>query len=191
MEQVAQHWNECLQLVEEEKQGAIREIRRLHNDVAQKSKELKNAQAMTSHHQRQVQEVEKRCKEVEEQQSIAFQHNEKLSGEVESLRKELCKSKQRAVKMREEYKTYKDKINDAIGEQQDLYERSRAYYQHMLQELKQERNNQRVKAGEINEALKVSQQKRTEMKTVMEELQSQMREECHKVSFVYWGVYHF
>ena len=180
MEQVAIHWNECLQLAEEEKQGAVREISRLQDDVAQKSKELKDAQAMVSHRQRQVQKIEERCKNIEEQQSIVSQHNEQLSGEVESLRKELSESNKRAVHVGEKYKAYRDKINDAISEQQDLYKRSRAYYQHLLQELEQERTKQSDKAGEIDEALKVSQEKRSEMKRVFEELQTQMREESRK-----------
>lgn len=180
MEQVALHWNECLQLAEEEKQGAVREIRRLQDDVAQKSKELDASQTMVSHHQRQVQEIEERCKKIEEQQSVVSQHNEQLSGEVETLRKELCDSKGKAAQLGEKYKTYKDKINDAIGEQQDLYKRSQAYYQHLFQELEQERTKKNDKVGEIDEALRVSQEKRSEMKKVFEEFRVQIGEESRK-----------
>ncbi|KAL6865776.1 hypothetical protein ACO1O0_001874 [Amphichorda felina] len=180
MEQVALHWNECLQLAEEEKQGAVREIRRLQDDVARKSKELDASQTMVSHHQRQVQEIEERCKKIEEQQSVVSQHNEQLSGEVETLRKELCDSKGKAAQLGEKYKTYKDKINDAIGEQQDLYKRSQTYYQHLFKELEQERTKKNDKVGEIDEALRVSQEKRSEMKKVFEEFRVQIGEESRK-----------
>ena len=180
MEQVALHWNECLQLAEEEKQGAVREIRRLQGDVAQKSKELDASQTMASHRQRQVQEIEERCKKIEEQQSVVSKHNEQLSGEVETLRKELCDSKEKAAQLGEKYKACKEKINDAIGEQQDLYKRSRAYYQHLLQELEQEQTKKNDKAGEIDEALRVSQEKRSEMKKVFEEFRVQIGEESRK-----------
>ena len=177
MEKVAQNWNKCMQLVESEKQEALYEIQRLQDNIARKSKDLKDAHGKLSRREAQIEEVERRCKKVEEQQSMVAEQNKEFCSEVESLRRELLESKQKAAQVGEKYKTYKEKINDAITEQQDLYKRTRAYYQHMLEELEQEKSRQDAKATEIDKALKVSRQKREQMKETFEVLQTQTQEQ--------------
>lgn len=180
MESVARHWNECLEIAEAEKQNALDEIIYLKAKISQKAKDLKDAEAALSRQKAQMDEMETRCRDTAGQKSEVSQANESLTTEAETLRKSLCESKERESRLGEKYKTYKDKINEAIGEQQELYKRSRSYYENLLHELEEEKNTRDQRAGEVDEALKKSIQKRAEMKRVFDEWQEKTKEETQR-----------
>lgn len=183
MERVARHWNECLEIAELEKEAAIEDVRCLQGQVKEKSNKLSNAESMLSRRQAELDEMQNRYGSIEEKHRISAQENEALAGEVEDLRKALSESKERLSQMGEKCKSYKHKINEAIGEQQDLYKRSRNYYQKMLQELESAKSEQDAKASAVDEALKESQQKREEMRKTISEYQSHANSELKKSKF--------
>lgn len=185
MGKVVDYWNEVLQISEQDLDDANHHIICLQDDIAQKSHELKNAQARLIEQQKQIQEVEERWQNVEQEQSDASQNNEVLATQVESLREELSKSQTRVKNTNEKCKAYKVKINQAIAEQQQLYKRSKVYYDNMIHELELEKTNQSIKSTEVDKALATSQEKREDMRKAFNEFQAVARKEAeHSKSYV-------
>ena len=180
MEQVAQRWNECLQLAEEEKELAIQEIGRLQGDMDSKCRELIQTRSLLSQSQTKINKIESRCESSEEQQKAILQQNEDLTGEIQSLRVDLSNSEQRAAQADEKNRAYKVKINEAIQEQQDLYKRSKTYCDKLLAELEQEKDVKNTKVEEISKYLNLSRQKRAQLQQLHHEFQEQAEVEAQK-----------
>lgn len=180
MGKVVDYWNEVLQISEQDLDNANEQIIHLEKDVAQKSHELENAQTRLLEQEKHIQEIEQHWSNVEKKQTDAFQNNESLSLQVEYLREELLKSQAGVNKTNEKCKAYKSKLNQAIAEQQQLYKRSKAYYDNMLHELEMEKRKESIKATEVDNALDTSQKKRKEMRKAFDEFQVLAREQAEK-----------
>lgn len=180
MGKVVDHWNEVLQMSEQDLDNANNHIIHLEEDISQKAQQLEGAEARLLERERHIQDFEERWKNVEDDQANAFRTNEGLTGQVESLREELTKSRTRVNTATEKCKTYKEKINQAIHEQQQLYQRSRSYYESVLHELKAEEQKKATRSTEVDNALELSQKKREEMHRAFNEFQASARKEAEQ-----------
>lgn len=177
MFQVAEYWNQCMLIAEEEKEEANDEIERLQDEVVRQCRKMEEAQALLSQKQSHIQTIEDRCKSLEERDSGVTDRNDKLSGEIEELRNQLAESKGREAQLTGKTKTYKKKINEVIVEQQNLYKQSREYCERTLKAIREDEGIREERAREIDEALKVSQHKREEMRKVFQEFQAHVKQE--------------
>lgn len=177
MQNVAQHWNECIQIAEAERHEAVREIVRLEDKVNHTEEVLRKSLQILSEKDSRIQESESRCHKLEKAGSLAEKERQKLHVELESLRSDLAKSRDHATSMQERYRKSKAKLNEAIEEQQALFSRTRVLHQETNEELQKEKDKRAADAKAVEVALEASQKKREELKDCIEEYRAEAEQE--------------
>lgn len=172
MHQVAQHWNECIQIAEDERNQANWEIERLQQRLQRQELKLSESQSLLGKKQRELENAERQCHQLEENDSHMMNENQRLSDEVEALHGQLSESQARATELREKQRQIRDKLNEAIQEQQDLYKRSQTFYEDSLSELRRENEKRVADSTKIDEALEKGRRKREEMMGCLQELRA-------------------
>lgn len=184
MHQVAQYWNECIQIAEEEKNQAGWEIERLQHELHRHQLKLTESRSMLDDKVRELHDIEHRNRQLEEKDSQNTTENSRLGNEVEELHDQLSESKTRATALEEKHRRYRLKLNEAIKEQQALFLRSRAFYEESLSKLRDENEKRVTDSNLIDKALENSRQKREEMKRCLEEFRGEMERESRLSEFV-------
>ncbi|KAM0217260.1 hypothetical protein ACHAQI_002129 [Fusarium lateritium] len=186
MQNVAQHWNECIQIAEAERHEAIQEIVRLEDKVSHAKEVLRKSMQVMAEKDSKIQESETRCHELEKEGSLAEKERQKLHVELESLRSDLAKSQNHAKSMQEKYRKNRAKLNEAIEEQQSLFSRTRVLHQETNEELQKEKDRRAVDAKAVEVALEASQKKREELRNCIEEYRAEaeqeMKQKNHTIS---------
>lgn len=180
MHHVAQYWNECMRISEDEKQEAAWEIERLQTEISQREKELDKSFGLLSKKETEIKGAQKRCQELEHQEHQAAGENHRLNGEIESLQEQLEASKKHAEGLKDKYRTCRSKLNEAISEQQALFQRSRELYQATRKELEEEKSSLAADSLAIDNAIEIGRKKREEMKICLDELRTQAEREGHR-----------
>lgn len=177
MQNVAQHWNECIQIAEAERHEAIQEIVRLEDKVNHTKEVLRKSMQVLSEKDSRIQESESRCHRLEKAGSLAEKERQKLHVELESLRSDLAKSQDHATSMQEKYRKNKAKLNEAIEEQQVLFSRTRVLHQETNEELQKEKDKRAADAKAVEVAFEASQKKREELRNCIEEYRAEAEQE--------------
>jgi chromosome segregation ATPase len=177
MQNVAQHWNECIQIAEAERHEAIQEIVRLEDKVNHTKEVLRKSMQVLTEKDSKIQESERRCHKLEKEGSLAEKERQKLYVELESLRSDLAKSQDHAKSMQERYRKNRAKLNEAIEEQQALFSRTRVLHQETNEELQKEKDRRAADAKAVEVALEASQKKREELKNCIEEYRAKTEQE--------------
>lgn len=185
MHQVAQFWNECMQIAEEENIQASTEIERLQDDILLQKKMLQESRSTLSAKETRLQKVEDHCKRLEQDGSRIMDENKMLSGEVGSLRDKLSESKESSVAMADKHRAYRTKLNEAIKEQQNLFLRSRSFYEDMVEKIHEEKSKQAVASEAIDKALENSHKKSDEMRRCVQELHTETQREIQHSKDMY------
>ncbi|KND90590.1 hypothetical protein TOPH_04784 [Tolypocladium ophioglossoides CBS 100239] len=180
MHQVAQYWNECIQIAEEEKNQANWEIERLQHELHRHQLKLAESRSILDDKVRELHDIEHRHRQLKENDCQNTTENRRLGNEVEDLRDQLSESKTRATALEEKHQRYRLKLNEAIKEQQALFLRSRAFYKESLSELQKENEKRLTDSNLIDKALENSRQKREEMKRCLEEFRDKMEWESRQ-----------
>ncbi|RGP67367.1 hypothetical protein FSPOR_6023 [Fusarium sporotrichioides] len=179
MQNVAQHWNECIQISEAERIEAAKEIARLEDEVHCAEEALEMSKQLISEKDAAIQELADLHKSQKEEGSRAEKESQKLLNEVESLRSDLAKSHEDKAAIHEKYRKNRVKLNEAIAEQQDLFKRARARCNEIAE---LQKNNEKrdidVKAVEL--ALEASRKKREELKSCVEQYRAETEQEAQK-----------
>lgn len=173
MTQVAQYWNECMQIADEEKAQANWEIDRLHAELRQHELSLAGARSKLEQKANGIQELERRCKKLEEGDNHVHAENERLEGQLETARDQLAESHQRADTLRDKFRVIRSKLNEAIKEQQQLFLRSQAFCEAAKKELEEEKSKHAAYSETIDVALETSRTKREAMKKGMDEFRAE------------------
>ena len=177
MHQVAQYWNECMQIAADERDEANWEIEQLQNEINRQGKELKHTIELLSGKSTELQQIDARCKELEDKENQVKAKNQQLNDELTVLRDEISESKKRASTFGEKSRTYKAKLNEAIAEQQALFVRSRTLYQECQAELEKEKSSRVEYTLEVDKALEDSLRKREQLKQIYQELRDVAEQE--------------
>ena len=180
MHQVAQYWNECLRISEEEKLLADSEVERLQETLRVQDSKLDESRSMLRDKEGQIKRFQERCEGLEDQGQRASDDRKRLDAEAQSLRNQLSESQERATVLEEKYRTYRLKLNEAISEQQNLFRRSQTYYQDAMAELHREKEKHFTDSEAIEKALETSHKKREEIKNCMDEFRAESRRECQQ-----------
>ncbi|CAG9999023.1 unnamed protein product [Clonostachys byssicola] len=170
MQQLAQYWNECLKIAEEEKAEANEEIERLQIEMRSQSRKLEEARLRLGQKEVQVNELESQNAELKEHDDGTISQNAKLTEEVDELRKELSDSNTKISHLGEKCKSFKDKINEVLTEQQTLYGQVEASFQAAVTELEREKAKRETDVKEIDSALDLCEKKREEMKREFDDI---------------------
>jgi hypothetical protein len=181
MLKVAEQWNECIQTAEEEKEEAMNEMDRLQAVLLQQCKLLEETQASLKVERAEGEKMKYQYNELQEREVGAQEEKQRLSNEIESLRKDLEDSQKRVAKWGEKFKI---KINEVISEQNDLHQRSHGYYGTMLKELQETEKKRVSETDAIKKAITLSQEKRKEMALVLEKSQLQSQRDLEFSRYV-------
>lgn len=183
MHNVAAYWNECLQIAQDEKDAANREIEKLQAEMRRAKKKLDKAALLLSKKDAQVTQVESLCETLQQEGSQAACETQRLTGEVQGLREKLSSSQGQTSELKERYSVCKKKLNEAIKEQQDLFQRSRGFYDDMIKQLEEEKSIRESKSKVIDQALENSNKKREELRRCFQESRKQMQSQAHESEF--------
>ncbi|EGU80731.1 hypothetical protein FOXB_08771 [Fusarium oxysporum f. sp. conglutinans Fo5176] len=170
MQNVAEYWNECIQIAEAERQEALQEITLLEDKSLQLISEKDYA----------IGDSKSRLDKLQEEGSLAEKETQRLQCEIESLRSDLIKSRDREAATHEKYRKHRAKLNEAIKEQQDLFSRARGLHKEANDELQKERDRREKEAKAVELALEDSHRKREELKSCIEKYRSESEQEAQK-----------
>ncbi|KAL6892839.1 hypothetical protein HDV57DRAFT_200753 [Trichoderma longibrachiatum] len=176
MEQAAIHWNECVQISAEESSAARQEAQRLQEEIHQQESELEKARELLDQKDAKLSEIEKLYTTLLEEDARVVGDNKALNEELTTLRQQLSEMKKQRELVDDRHRACRDKLNEAIKEQQELFVRSRAFYEDMMDELRKENARKTVDSDAVEKALESSRRKRDEMKSCLEEYRMQMEE---------------
>lgn len=188
MQQVAQYWNECIQITDEETSEACREIQRLQDDIHHQEAELEKARELLNQKDTKLCDIEKLYKTLLEEDTRVVGDNKNLSSELTSLRQQLSEEKKRGEIVNDKHRAYRSKLNEAIKEQQDLFLRSRAFYQETMDQLRKDNASKTTASDVVDKALESSRKKREEMRKCMEEYRMQMEKDVKQSKTSFLGV---
>lgn len=167
MGQMAQYWNKCIQISNDEKVQAQKEIDKLQNNVQQQDKQLQDCYILLEDRAEKLQELSSRCSQLEKQKSC---DTDAKQSELATLRSELKASKDQSKIMEEKYHNCRDKLNAAIAEQQDLYSRSRDCHEDLMTEAQRMADQRQADSKAVKKALKFNTKKRNELSSTINEL---------------------
>lgn len=128
-----------------------------------------------------MEDAERHCHQLQENNSHAASEKKRLSEEIGVLNSQLSESKTRASELRNKQRQIRDKFNEAIQEQQDLYKRSQNFYEASMRDLRKEKEKRLAESAKINNAVEKGFQKRQELMKCLQELRNQMERE-HRLS---------
>ncbi|RDA84610.1 hypothetical protein CP532_6038 [Ophiocordyceps camponoti-leonardi (nom. inval.)] len=177
MQHVAQYWNECIQISEDEKKLANREIEHLQHQLQRQALKLTESRSALSQKQQELESAESQKHQLEEEGFQMTEENKRLKEEAQTLRGQLSDSNTQATKFREKHRQIRDKLNEAIQEQQTLFRRSQAFYEDSMAELRKEQEERKSYTSKMDQALETSRHKREEMKRCFDEFRDKMERE--------------
>ncbi|KAK8919474.1 hypothetical protein VCV18_008300 [Metarhizium anisopliae] len=177
MQQVAQHWNECINIAEEEKAQARLEIDQLREDLRRQYAKLTEARHQLDNEQAGRKDSEQKLKHSEEKVAEVLLENSTLSQRLSTMQEELRSTKERDAILTEKSRTYRTKLNEAILEQQRLFLQAKEFYHNSIQKLRQENETRVAESKAIETALTNSREKREQMKHCLDELRSSLEKE--------------
>ncbi|KAF4493654.1 hypothetical protein FAGAP_10209 [Fusarium agapanthi] len=180
MQNVAEYWNECIQIAEAERQEALQEIILLEDKLQHTQKALDKSVQLISEKDSAIRDSKSRLDKLQEEGSLAEKETQRLQCEIESLRSDLIKSQDREAATHEKYRKHRAKLNEAIKEQQDLFSRVRNLHKEASDELQKERNRREKEAKAVELALEDSHRKREELKSCIEKYRSESEQEAQK-----------
>ncbi|RFU74153.1 hypothetical protein TARUN_8109 [Trichoderma arundinaceum] len=170
---LGQYWNECLELNGAETREALWEVQRLQDDIQHHKVKLEKSRALLDQKDIKLCEVETLYKTLLEEDARVLGDNENLNLELKTLRQQLSEEKKRAEAIINKHRSCRSKLNEAIKEQQDLFVRSRTFYQETMDQLRKENACKTSASDAVDKALENSHKKREEMKRCIEEYRIQ------------------
>ncbi|UZP37318.1 hypothetical protein NXS19_005134 [Fusarium pseudograminearum] len=183
MQNVAQHWNECIQISEAERIEAAKEIARLEDEVRCAEEALEMSKHLICEKDTEIQELVDLHKARKEEGSLAEKESQKLLSEVESLRSGLAKSQEDKAAIHQKYCKNRNKLNEAMTEQQDLFKRMHALYKEIM-ELQKGKEKRDIDAKDVELALEASRKKREELRSCVEKYRAETEQETQKKNHV-------
>ncbi|KAF4452617.1 hypothetical protein F53441_4556 [Fusarium austroafricanum] len=178
MQNVAEYWNECIQIADAERHDALQEIALLEDKLHHAKKALDKSAQLISERDSVIHDNMRRYERLQEEESLAKKETQRLHSEVESLHSDLAKSQDHAAAVQEKYRKNRAKLNEAIKEQQDLFSRARNFHKETNDELQKERDRRENEAKAVELALEASQKKREELKACIEKYKAETEQDA-------------
>ncbi|KAG9254678.1 uncharacterized protein F5Z01DRAFT_673825 [Emericellopsis atlantica] len=176
---MAEHWNVCIQICEDEKNQAVEHIGKLEEILMQRDESLLEAHAALVNQESLSRGLKDQLEELQVKRNESSKQEQAMSAEIRKLREQLSASQVRTAELGEKYKICKTKINEAIKEQQDLYTRSNEHCKRLKIELERAELERNEKTAAVDEALQLSRQKREEMRILVQQRLAELEKEAH------------
>lgn len=180
MRNVAEYWNECIRISEEEVDDLHYRNDRLREQVVLHRRQMNEAERIVRQQQGHIQDMEGRYKVLEMRDSHLSEQNNGLTQQVEDLRHKLSGVKSH---MSEKCTNLKLKLNEAIEEQQRLFIKSQTDSRNIVASIEEEKTQRASERQRFDEALERSIQQRTEMKELLTEHQRIAEQEIQRSKF--------
>ncbi|UNI22641.1 hypothetical protein JDV02_008509 [Purpureocillium takamizusanense] len=177
MHQVAQYWNECMQIADEEQDYASSKIESLQDTLHRHQLTLAETQSRLDEKTGKLRHFEACYQQLQKESGRTVECNKQLEGEIISLQAHITESKGRVADFEEKTRRYRDKINEAITEQQNLWQRSKTFHAKSMTELEKDHQHRITDSKKVEKALENSRQKREEMRACLAELRTSMGQE--------------
>ena len=178
MRKMAEHWNVCMQICEDEKNQAVEHIGKLEEVLMEREESLLEAHAALVDQESLSRGLKVQLEELQVKRNEPSEKEQAMSAEIRKLREQLSASQVRTAEMCEKYKVCKTKINEAIREQQDLYTRSNEHCKRLKIELEKAELERNEKTAAVDNALELSQQKREEMRILVQQRVAELEKEA-------------
>lgn len=174
MIEVARHWNECMKIAEEEKLQAGQEIERLQIELRRRNAELLTSRAMFKDGEAKTHDLEVRFENAEGQLKQAQIENQGLTDQVATLQDQTTKANERVASFADKLRLYKSKLNEAIEEQQRLFNISGKSYKDTLDEMRKWSEERKSEIDAVSKALDESKARQQAMKTQLQDIRRAM-----------------
>ncbi|KAI6784508.1 uncharacterized protein J7T54_006553 [Emericellopsis cladophorae] len=178
MRKMAEYWNICMQICEDEKNQAVEHIGKLEEILMEREVSLLEAQAALVDQESLSRGLKDQLEELQVKRNEPSEQEQAMSAEIRKLREQLSFSQVRTAEMCEKYKGCKTKINEAIKEQQDLYTRSNEHCKRLKNELEKAELERNEKTAAVDKAVQLSQQKREEMRILVQQRLAELEKEA-------------
>ncbi|QPC69680.1 hypothetical protein HYE68_000432 [Fusarium pseudograminearum] len=156
-----------------------KEIARLEDEVHCAEEALEMSKQLICEKDTEIQELVDLHKARKEEGSLAEKESQKLLSEVESLRSGLAKSHEDKAAIHQKYCKNRNKLNEAMTEQQDLFKRMHALYKEIM-ELQKGKEKRDIDVKDVELALEASRKKREELGSCVEKYRAETEQETQK-----------
>ncbi|CEJ91062.1 hypothetical protein VHEMI06800 [[Torrubiella] hemipterigena] len=180
MNKVAQNWNTCMQIAAEEQNIASKEIFKLKQSIRQQDIELSLANGNYQRSQSRVDDLENQLQDMQKKYATIENEKSQLEERSQTLEEQLQDSCDRVNKVEEKCGVYKDKLNEAIQEQQDLHKLSQHRCDELQTQLSQLLEERDVRRSEIDKAMSESQAKKEELGFIVAAVKDEISREREK-----------
>ena len=117
-------------------------------------------------------EMEEKYQEIQKKDVNLLMENQQLTDQLQALRHEVSESESKESSLRINHLAFRQKLNQAITEQQELYKRSRELCTETIEDIKSRKPL--IETEAIQQALEASRAKREQLKSCVEELRMQV-----------------
>ena len=174
MNQVALYWNECIRIADEEKVQANLEIEKLQEQVTDQRSELQattdKLQEESSAHQKTLIKLQ----ELQKNSEKSAKEKQKIVEEANYLNEQLCRSKARSAALKDKSRVFRKKLNEAILEQQNLFNIAKESYDLSFSSLKADLEAQTAESASLHVMLEGSRKKTDQLRNSIGAIRSEI-----------------
>lgn len=181
MSEAVKHWNECLDIATEETDRARSTIHNLKKKLQRQAHELQAAKDAQQTGDTSLQKLQKQYQDLQTQGNRASEDKKDLEFKFNELSVDYDKLRSQVKEMSTKYSSCEGKLEGAISEQRELFNKSKHFYVNLNNQMKQDEARGKANAEAVEHALQTSKQKRDELKKIVEHIQrdfQQQKSEC-------------
>ncbi|KAM3477332.1 hypothetical protein MY8738_006516 [Beauveria namnaoensis] len=170
MTEAVKHWNECIQLTTEESDRARSTIHSLKKKLQSQANKLQVAQNALQQGDTSLRTLKKQYEDLKEKDVRASEDKRDLEAKFIELNVDYGKLQNQIREMSTKYNNCEDKLNMAISEQRDFFNKSKDFYNGLNNKMKQDEAQGKADAEAVEQALQSSKQKREELKNFVDKI---------------------
>ncbi|KAF1733071.1 hypothetical protein CRV24_006968 [Beauveria bassiana] len=170
MTEAVKHWNECIQLTTEESDRARSTIHSLKKKLQSQANKLQIAQNALQQGDTSLRTLKKQYEYLKEKDVRASEDKKDLEAKFIELNVDYGKLQNQIREMSTKYNNCEGKLNMAISEQRDLFNKSKDFYNGLNNKKKQDEAQGKADAEAVEQALQSSKQKREELKNFVDKI---------------------
>ena len=166
MQELASHWNEYLTVADRDREQAFQELETLQQDIQVQATELDKATRKLHTKDQALNQLQKKCSELQAEHDKATADREELGRQIEALRKTAEDSKNNTHTVRERNAACRRKVNEALIKHQQLFRSTQTYCSDLSDRLSAEAARRKSQEVEVQRALEKSRTQRKIMAEV-------------------------
>ncbi|KAM0740840.1 hypothetical protein ACQRIT_003697 [Beauveria bassiana] len=181
MTEAVKHWNECIQLTTEESDRARSTIHSLKKKLQSQANKLQVAQNALQQGDTSLRTLKKQYEDLKEKDVRASEDKRDLEAKFIELNVDYGKLQNQIREMSTKYNNCEDKLNMAISEQRDLFNKSKDFYNGLNNKMKQDEAQGKADAEAVEQALQ-SIYEREKLECMIKSLEEENEAQCDHIS---------